>query len=280
MIRRLSPAKINLHLRVLGKREDGYHEIVTLMQRISLCDEMEFHFIEKGVEVSCPGSSLPENEDNIAHRAAALILERSRRKEGIHISIHKRIPVAAGLGGGSSNAATTLVTLNELTGLDLSTDDLMKMGAKLGADVPFFIFRKTAWAFGIGDRLQAVDTIPNLWFVLINPRFTTSTKMVYERLNLQLTKPEFKYKCPKLNTIEDLMRVLHNDLEKVTLALHPVLQELKDLLMQHGALGALMSGSGPTVAGFFGKESEALKAEESLSKIGKDNWLVFRAHSI
>lgn len=280
MITRLSPAKINLHLRVLGKREDGYHEIATLMQRISLYDEMVFQFIGRDIEVRCPGSPLPENEDNIAYRAAAVILNKAKRKKGVHISIHKKIPIAAGLGGGSSNAATTLITLNEAMGLNIPTHELMSIGRELGADVPFFIFQKSAWAFGIGDRLQAIDTLPPFWLVLINPLFAISTRMVYEKLNLQLTREAFKYKCPELHSIEDLINILHNDLERVTLNLHPVLQQLKDLLIQHGALGAVMSGSGPTIAGLFREGNEAVRAEESLSETGKGRWLIFRAHPI
>jgi 4-diphosphocytidyl-2-C-methyl-D-erythritol kinase len=156
----------------------------------------------------------------------------------------------------------------------------MKIGTKLGADVPFFIFRKTAWAFGIGDRLQAAENIPPLWFVLINPGFEISTKMVYDNLNLRLTKQAVKYTCPKFYSVDDLINGLCNDLEKVTLVLHPILQHLKNLLLQNGALGAIMSGSGPTVAGLFAKEKEAVKAAEALEKIEEKEWSVYRACSI
>ena len=280
MIKKLSPAKVNLHLRVLRKRGDGYHDIVTLMQRISLYDEMIFSLADHGITLSCPGSSLPENENNIVYRAAAALLSRSSRSQGIHITINKKIPVAAGLGGGSSNAATTLLTINELLGFHYSTEDLMKMGAKLGADVPFFIFRKTAWAFGIGDQLQAAENIPRLWFVLINPGFEISTKMVYENLNLRLTKQAVKYRCPKFTSVDDLINGINNDLEKVTLVLHPILQHLKNLLLQNGACGALMSGSGPTVAGIFREEKDAAKAQDALANSGEKEWSVFRACSI
>lgn len=280
MIKKVSPAKVNLYLRVLRKREDGYHDIATLMQGISLYDEMIFSPVDHGITVSCPGSTLPENENNIVYRAADALLSRLSYSPGIHITIKKRIPVAAGLGGGSSNAATTLLTINDMLGFHYTTEDLMKIGTKLGADVPFFIFRKTAWAFGIGDQLQAAENIPPLWFVLINPGFEISTKMVYDNLNLRLTKQAVKYTCPKFYSVDDLINGLRNDLEKVTLVLHPILQHLKNLLLQNGALGAIMSGSGPTVAGLFAKEKEAVKAAEALEKIEEKEWSVYRACSI
>jgi 4-diphosphocytidyl-2-C-methyl-D-erythritol kinase len=280
MIKKVSPAKVNLYLRVLRKREDGYHDIATLMQGISLYDEMIFSPVDHGITVSCPGSTLPENENNIVYRAADALLSRLSYSPGIHITIKKRIPVAAGLGGGSSNAATTLLTINDMLGFHYTTEDLMKIGTKLGADVPFFIFRKTAWAFGIGDRLQAAENIPPLWFVLINPGFEISTKMVYDNLNLRLTKQAVKYTYPKFYSVDDLINGLRNDLEKVTLVLHPILQHLKNLLLQNGALGAIMSGSGPTVAGLFAKEKEAVKAAEALEKIEEKEWSVYRACSI
>lgn len=280
MIKILSPAKVNLHLRVLRRRNDGYHDIATLMQRISLYDEMTFSLVDHGVTLSCPGSTLPENENNIIYRAAVALLPNSSCSPGIHITIKKNIPVAAGLGGGSSNAATALTTINDLMRLHYTHEDLMKIGAGIGADVPFFILGKTAWAFGIGDRLRPAEHIPSLWFVLINPGFEISTKMVYENLKLRLTKRAVKYKCPELYTVEELIKGLHNDLEKVTLGLHPVLQHVKNLFIQNGAKGAIMSGSGPTVAGIFTGETEALKAKEAIENIGVKEWSVFTAHSL
>ncbi|MEA1935983.1 MAG: 4-(cytidine 5'-diphospho)-2-C-methyl-D-erythritol kinase [Thermodesulfobacteriota bacterium] len=278
MVIKRSPAKINLHLRVLGKREDGYHDIATLMQRISLYDEIEFSPREKGIVVKCPGTPLPENEDNIVYKAAKSLFSQASCHSGIEITIRKKIPIAAGLGGGSSNAATTLITLNDLMKFNYSTENLMKIGAKLGADIPFFVFGKTAWAFGIGDRLQAAKNIPQLWFVLVNPRFDISTKMIYESLNLRLTNTTEKFSIRGFSTIGDIVRELYNDLEKVTLNLHPILKELKELLLSCGALGSLMSGSGPTVFGIFADKKGALKAEERLK--AKEKWAVFRAHSI
>ena len=280
MIRRLSPAKVNLHLRVLRKREDGYHDILTLMQRISLYDEMLFSPLEHGITVTCPDSTLPENEENIVYRAAKIFFSHTPCPRGIHITIRKSIPVAAGLGGGSSNAATTLMALNEMQDLPCTTDELMKIGSTLGADVPFFIFGKTAWATGIGDHFQTVEKIPSLWFVLVTPSFEVSTKMVYDKLNFRLTRRALKYKSSALYTVEDLVKALCNDLENVTLNLYPILQQLKELLLKQGAHGALMSGSGPTVFGIFTQEKKASKAEAVLREMGAGTWTVFRAHQI
>ncbi|MGZ6249179.1 MAG: 4-(cytidine 5'-diphospho)-2-C-methyl-D-erythritol kinase [Syntrophales bacterium] len=280
MISKLAPAKVNLYLRVLGKRSDGFHDISTLMQRISLYDELIFTRTDHGIRLSCPGSTIPEDNNNIVYRAADALLSRLPHPPGIHITIRKRIPVGAGLGGGSSNAATALVTLNELMDFHYNTDDLMKIGAKLGADVPFFIFGRTAWASGIGDRLRTAENIPPLWFVLINPGFEISTKAVYESLNLRLTKRVVNYKCPVLCTVDEIVKGLHNDLERVTLVLHPILRYFKNILVQNGALGALMSGSGPTVMGIFMDEEGAIAAKKDIEKTRGSEWSVFAARSI
>lgn len=278
MIKKFSPAKVNLYLKVLGKRQDGYHDIATLMQGISLCDEMLFTLKKEGIIIKCPDSNLPENENNIAFRAARLILSQIHSDQGIEITIRKKIPIAAGLGGGSSNAATTLITINEMLNLGLPREQLMNMGAKLGADVPFFILRKTAWATGTGTQLHITEDIPPLWFVLINPNFEISTKMVYESLNLTLTKEPIHYSIPRFYSVPHLAEGLTNDLERVTLNLYPVLRRLKKLLTDHGALGSLMSGSGPTVFGIFDKEETAIKAQTALIQMG--TWSVFRSSSI
>ncbi len=278
MITKESPAKVNLSLRVLRKREDGYHDILSLMQRISLCDEMTFAETGSGIGVHCPGTPLPEDEGNIVYRAAASFFSRIGASPGIEITIRKRIPIAAGLGGGSSNAATTLVTLNDIHGSPLSRAELMRIGAGLGADVPFFIFGKTAWAAGIGDRLTESPPLPPFWFVLINPGFAISTRSVYEGLNFGLTKPLIHYSIPHFSTEEDVVGGLTNDLEKVTVKLHPILDEIKALLLAGGARGALMSGSGPTVFGIFTDRASAEKAEESLRR--GERWLVLGARSL
>jgi len=272
---------VNLYLRVLRRREDGYHDILSLMQRISLCDEMTFTPRAGGIVIRCPDSPLPEDERNIVYRAAASFFPRIAAPPGVEITIRKKIPIAAGLGGGSSNAATTLMTLNEISGCPLTREELLEMGVKLGADVPFFIFGNAAWASGIGDRFIEAAPLPPLWFVLINPGFAVSTKWVYQELKLELTNGRINYSIPRFDTVDHLTRGLTNDLEKVTMRSHPVLERVKSLLLESGAAGALMSGSGPTVFGVFGDEASALRAEKSLKQEKQENrWSVFRAHSL
>jgi 4-diphosphocytidyl-2-C-methyl-D-erythritol kinase len=278
MITKGSPAKINLYLRVLRKREDGYHDILSLMQKISLCDELTFTETGDGITLHCPGTTLPEGEGNIVYRAAAAFFSRIGASPGIEITIRKRIPIAAGLGGGSSNAATTLMTLNEMYGSPVTREELMKIGSGLGADVPFFIFGKRAWACGIGDHFPESPLLPHLWFVLINPGFEISTKLVYQGLNLGLTKQGINYSIPRFSTTEDLIRGLTNDLESVTVRLHPVLDQIKALLLASGASGALMSGSGPTVFGVFTDRETAGRAEKKLGQ--ETRWAVFGAQSL
>lgn len=270
MIVRLSPAKVNLHLSVFRKRPDGYHDIATLMQEISLYDEISFSPLESGIVVKCPGSPLPEDDGNIVYRAARTFLSHISSQAGICITIRKKIPLAAGLGGGSSNAATTLMTLNEMAGGICGKEELMEMGKGLGADVPFFIFGKTAWALGIGERLQEAHNIPRWWFLLVNPGFPVSTKMVYEGLNLRLTKEQINYSIPCFQVEPGGNKIagLKNDLEKVTLAFHPFLHQIKEFLQSCGASGALMSGSGPTIFGIFATEEKARKAKEAIMAKG------------
>ncbi len=274
----LSPAKVNLHLRVLRKREDGYHDLATLMQKISLFDELEFFPSDRGIELQCPGTSLPENEDNIIIRAAKKIFSFAGFSSGVTITLRKKIPIAAGLGGGSSNAAMTLLALNKLFGFNYRAEELRRLGVTLGADVPFFLFPGPAWAFGIGDRLEAAPDVPSVWFVLVNPGFEVSTKVIYQNLNLGLTNQIIHYSIPRFLAREDLVAGLHNDLERVTLKMHPSLQEIKEQLLSKGAEGALMSGSGPTVFGIFESKDKAIKAINVLEK--STSWSVFLCRSI
>lgn len=276
MISKSSPAKVNLQLRVLGRRKDGYHDILSLMQRISLADEMTFIPTDEGVSLHCPGHPDLEGANNIAYRAAQRFLDRVSHPRGVAITLHKRIPVAAGLGGGSSNAATTLMALNELTPTPLAFPELTTLAAELGADVPFFLFEKAAaWAAGIGDILTEIPPLPPFWLILINPGFPVSTRDIYGGLNLGLTKEGLHYSIPRFYTLNHLVRGLTNDLESVTLILHPELGRLKELLLGRGALGALMSGSGPTVFGIFADEASAVAAEGRLA--GSSDGSVFRA---
>ncbi len=269
----LAPAKINLCLHVLGKRDDGYHDLSMLMQRVSLSDRIDIELsATPGVRVACSGLALAEGEENIAGRAARRILELAGSGRGVDIVIDKQIPVAAGLGGGSSDAAAVLVALDQMLGLGLGKKALMAEGARLGADVPFFIFEKTAWASGVGDELEGVDGLPDLWYVLVNPGISVSTAWVYG--NLGLTSKSVEATLPGFfRTSQDVVALLYNDLERVTVARYPVVADIKGRLLEFGASGSLMSGSGPTVFGVFEEESSARKAAETLADV--EGWKVF-----
>lgn len=280
MIRRLSPAKINLHLKVLRKRADGYHDIASLMQLISLYDELTFERKGDNIVISCPDSGLPVNEENIVFRAARAIFALREYRGGVQIEIRKKIPLAAGLGGGSSNAATTLLAINDLCRFQLTQPELMSLAKGLGADVPFFIFGKTAWATGIGEMLTAVVGAPSSWLVLVNPGFEVSTAAIYGSLNLRLTSEPANYSIPPVYSQGDLVSCLVNDLEPVATRLHPEIEQIKKLLMSAGALGSLMTGSGPTVFGLFSAEDDAREAATSIARIAPAAWSVTVACSL
>ena len=273
-----SPAKINLILKVLRRREDGYHDIASLMQKVSLSDEMQFTPSRQGIVLTCPGSDLPTDEGNLVVRATRALFAEAGFAGGVEITLRKRIPTAAGLGGGSSNAATTLVVLNDLFRFGFDRERLIRIGARLGADVPFFIYGSTAWAFGIGDLLEPAVIPSGMWLVLVNPGFEVPTKWVYQSLNLPLTNTAVKYSIPSFSGVRDLAAAMSNDLEKVTVRQYPVLAELKGFLLRQGAIGSLMSGSGPTVFGLFDNEPDAIKAEGALRT--SYAYAVFRAQTI
>ncbi len=266
----LSPAKINLFLQILGKRPDGYHDLITLMCCIGLYDTVSLTFGVKDITVSCDHPVVPENETNVAFRAAHLFFKTLKKNEGVKISIKKQIPVAAGLGGGSSNAAAVFLGLNRYYGYPFPTEELMSMGLSIGADVPFFIFQKPAIASGIGEKLEAYQNLKNLKILLVFPGFSVSTADVYKKLNLGLTKCEKKLKSFLLNKQRfDPRYHLCNDLEAVTASDYPVIKTVKEALLNHGALGTLMSGSGPTIFGLFSDSNAASKASHALFRTHK-----------
>ena len=270
----LAPAKINLCLHVLGRLESGYHELAMAMQRVDLCDDIQIQVGGlPGVRVICTGVELPPDEENIAGRAIRLFLEETRIDVGIEVEINKRIPVAAGLGGGSSDAATVLLGLSEMLEVDLNSDQLLKMGCRLGADVPFFIFKETAWATGTGTTLEPLPVLPEVAYLLINPGIAVSTAEVYQ--SLQLTKGGELANLPRFSVVTkaDLCAELHNDLESVTLRQFPLIAEIKQQLLDQGALGALMSGSGATVFGVYPDFAAASQAGEALA--AENDWLVY-----
>jgi 4-diphosphocytidyl-2-C-methyl-D-erythritol kinase len=265
-----SPAKINLFLQVLGKRSDGYHDLMSLMCCIGLYDTVSLTFGVKNIAVSCHHPGVPEDDKNLAFGAAHLFLKTLNKNEGVKIIIQKQIPVAAGLGGGSSNAAAVFLGLNRYYGYPFSTEELMSMGLSIGADVPFFIFQKPAIASGIGEKLEAYQNLKNLKILLVFPGFSVSTADVYKKLNLGLTKCKKKLKSFLLNKQRfDPRCHLCNDLEAVTASKYPVITTIKEALLNHGALGALMTGSGPTIFGLFSDSNAASRASQALFRIHK-----------
>ncbi len=259
-------AKINLVLNVLSKRPDGYHEVAMLMQQVSLSDQIRIRVHdEPGVKVTCPGLELDDKQENIAGRAARLLLGHVDLNCGVEVHIEKKIPAAAGLGGGSSDAAAVLRGLNQLLRLSLPRSELMDLGVRLGADVPFFLLGQTAWATGIGEKLETWPGTPPFWMVLANPGITVSTAWVYQNLGLTHSRPPAK--IPRFpEGVHGLVRLLHNDLEAVTCERYPIVQEIKQQLLERGALGALMSGSGPTVFGVFNDPYRASATASSLTE--------------
>lgn len=274
----LAPAKINLCLHVLGKRADGYHDLAMLMQRISLYDRITLRLTtDPGITVSCAGVSMNPGQENIAALAAQRLLTLVGSSAGVDIEIDKQIPVAAGLGGGSSDAATVLMALNEMLDLKLSSQVLQEQGVKLGADVPFFIYGHPAWATGIGDVLQRVEGLPPIWYVLVNPGIAVSTAWAYG--NLRLTSRQDDHKIPRFSsTVDSVTAVLHNDLEEVTVGHHLEIGEVKKRLIGLGASGSLMSGSGSTVFGVFAGKAEAEAAAARLQQ--ESGWRVFVVHAV
>ena len=270
----LSPAKINLFLHVTGKRPDGYHDLVTIMCCVSLYDTISLTTHVKKTTVSCSNPEVPEDETNIAFKAADLFLNRLNRQEGVKIKIKKEIPVAAGLGGGSSDAAAVFLGLNRCYGYPFSLDDLMDMGISIGADVPFFLFGKPAIAKGMGEKLEVLNGLPSYKVLLVYPGFGISTAEIYKKFDFGLTKCKKKLKQSLLekqtfNAAYDL----YNDLENVVVSTHPEIIAVKEALLNHGALGALMSGSGSTVFGLFSDRDMANATNHVLSK--NSQWQVF-----
>ena len=271
----LSPAKINLFLHVTGKRSDGYHDFVSLMCCVDLYDTVSLKLgTGRKISVICPDANVPEDETNLAYRAAFLFLKTLKRNEGVEISIEKQIPVAAGLGGGSSNAAAVFSGLNRYYGHPFSRDQLISMGHAIGADVPFFIYNKPAIASGIGDKLQPYKGLLKFKALLVYPGFGISTAEVYKNLNLGLTKCKKNLRQFLLSYHAfDVGYHLCNDLESAVESKYPEIFVAKEALLSHGAEGALMSGSGSTVFGLFSEEDKALSAKHAIDQ--NKNWQLF-----
>jgi 4-diphosphocytidyl-2-C-methyl-D-erythritol kinase len=258
-------AKINLGLDVVRRREDGYHEVRMVMQTISLYDRLSFRACKKdGISIKTNLSYLPTNENNLVYKAARLLKEEFSIKQGVSIHLNKHIPVAAGMAGGSSDAAATLIGINRLFRLGLTKKDLMERGVRLGADVPYCILGGTALSEGIGEILTPLPKLPDCFVLIAKPPMHVSTKYVYENLRLDTltSHPDIDGMVVAIQDGEltGVTSRMENVLETVTLEKYPVIGQLKELMLSAGAINALMSGSGPTVFGIFTEEAAAKKA--------------------
>ena len=268
--------KINLGLDVLGRRPNGYHDVRMVMQTVYLYDQILLEKTDKeGISLKTNLFYLPVNENNLAYRAAKMLIDEFAIKEGVHISLEKHIPVAAGMAGGSSNAAAVLYGMNRLFQLGLTDQELMERGVKLGADVPYCIMRGTVLAEGIGEELTPLPAMPKCHVLLAKPPISVSTQKVYEKLDAQEVT-----KHPDIDGIllglqrGDLKKItssMGNVLENVTITEYPQIERIKDVMKEEGALNAMMSGSGPTVFGIYDDKILARRAaarirEEQLAK--------------
>lgn len=266
-----SLAKINLGLDVLGKRENGYHDVRMVMQTIYLYDNVILEKTkEKGIDVKTNLFFLPVDENNIAYKAAKLLIDEFDIQEGISIRLRKYIPVAAGMAGGSSNAAAVLFGMNKMFNLGLTQKELMDRGVQLGADVPYCIMRGTVLAEGIGEELTELPPMPKCHILIAKPAVSVSTKVVYEKFDAleNVEHPDIDGILEGLKS-QDLYKIsssMGNVLEGVTIKEYPVIQAIKEQMLKEGALNALMSGSGPTVFGIFDDKGKAKKAQKMLKE--------------
>ena len=264
-------AKINLGLDVLRRREDGYHEVKMIMQTIGLHDDLEIRKTKTpGIQVKTNLYYLPTNENNLVYKAAKLLMDEFQIQDGVSIQLKKRIPVAAGMAGGSSDGAAGLWGINQMYGLGLSMQALMERGVRLGADVPYCIQRGTALAEGIGEKLSVLPPMPKCTILIAKPGISVSTKFVYENLHANDLKPE---QHPDVDSMIEAMRQkdlgllcsrMGNVLETVTIPAYPVINEIKRTMMDNGAIGSMMSGSGPTVFGIFDSPAAAKQAVKAV----------------
>ena len=264
-------AKINLGLDVLRRREDGYHEVKMIMQTIGLHDDLEIRKTKTpGIQVKTNLYYLPTNENNLVYKAAKLLMDEFQIQDGVSIQLKKRIPVAAGMAGGSSDGAAVLWGINQMYGLGLSMQALMERGVRLGADVPYCIQRGTALAEGIGEKLSVLPPMPKCTILIAKPGISVSTKFVYENLHANDLKPE---QHPDVDSMIEAMRQkdlgllcsrMGNVLETVTIPAYPVINEIKRTMMDNGAIESMMSGSGPTVFGIFDSPVAAKQAMKAV----------------
>jgi 4-diphosphocytidyl-2-C-methyl-D-erythritol kinase len=261
-----SSAKVNYYLRVTGRRPDGYHNLVNVMCRVSLFDDISMSVGGTGISVYADSPEVPSGPANSVYRAVRLLLETAQREIGVDIRIRKHIPVQSGLGGASSNAAAVMLRLNEVLGLGFTRQRLIDLGIRIGSDVPFFLFGSPAVATGKGEVLQRVEGIADAWLVIVKPAGGISTRQAYEKLDLVLTEEKKHIIMPKfIGTLDSLVSLMFNDFEPVAETLLGEIGDIKTRLIRLGAHGAMLSGSGSAVFGVFPDEATARRAHEELS---------------
>lgn len=266
-------AKINLGLDVLGKRKDGYHEVRMIMQTIRMYDQLDMRkSVEPGIHLTTNKKYIPVDENNLVWRAAKLMMDTCGIIEGVSIHLHKVIPVAAGMAGGSSDAAATLVGMNRLFHCGLSKEKLMELGVQIGADVPYCVLRGTALAEGIGEKLTVLPPMPDCWILIGKPGISVSTKYVYTTLDLNTdtVHPDIDgmKKALEDGNLYGITERMGNVLQDVTIPAYPEVERIKEQMKALGAVNAMMSGSGPTVFGIFDNEEKAQKACQKLRESG------------
>lgn len=266
-------AKINLGLDVLGKREDGYHEVRMIMQTIRMYDQLDMRkSVEPGIHLTTNKKYIPVDENNLVWRAAKLMMDTCGIMEGVSIHLHKVIPVAAGMAGGSSDAAATLVGMNRLFHCGLSKEKLMELGVQIGADVPYCVLRGTALAEGIGEKLTVLPPMPDCWILIGKPGISVSTKYVYTTLDLNTdtVHPDIDgmKKALEDGNLYGITERMGNVLQDVTIPAYLEVERIKEQMKALGAVNAMMSGSGPTVFGIFDNEEKAQKACQKLQESG------------
>lgn len=275
-------AKINISLDIVGKREsDGYHLLKMIMQNIDLYDEISIEKQKKDITISCNKSYVPTDSRNLAYKAASLFKETYNIEDGVHIDIVKNIPVSAGLAGGSTDAAAVLKLMNKIFKVNASNEELMELGLKLGADIPYCINGGTALCEGIGEKITALPPFKNKILVLVKPSFGVSTKEVYKAFNLDRVrvhpKTENLIKAMEQDDLYYVANNMKNLLENVTLRKHNILIKIKEEMNRYGAVGSMMSGSGPSVFAFF---DDMLKAQRCYEKMKENNREVFLTRTI
>lgn len=265
-------AKINLGLDVIGRLENGYHEVKMIMQTVGIYDVLTFTKITEGIVITTDNGELPTDDNNLIYKAARLMMEKYHISQGVKIHLEKNIPIAAGMAGGSTDAAATFWGMNELFELGAEEKELRDLGVKVGADVPYCIMGGTALAEGIGEKLTPLPDAPNCCLLVAKPDINVSTKYVYEHLDAEGVEKhpdvDGMIDAVKQGSLEGIVTRLGNVLEVVTVKKYTIIDDIKESMLSFGAMGSLMSGSGPTVFGIFEQESDAQNALKHIKDAG------------